>query len=309
MATRNKVPIILFGLLFATCVALPYAWFNTDIGRVSSASGSPYSRVLITLHTNIPGYKFIVEPVSDDVRNILRTTNIVSGTFYRMRIETSKMGIRSNQLDLDQSKSDITLDIVPDRITVFLATWMPSNRESIRVLGHTPDICWTSTGWTPIDLGQPEQVTLRFPRPYFNRYPQRAPSDVGKDSTSHDSSARDHAQSAITFYCPLDLECRAFESPDRANRELTVWCVLAGGVSLTRTSEANRYWVFREDSASALRVRSLYRLWSMTLHRTRVREGKQFVRCSVPVTSDWQISLNWIKAQLPFCVQLERNFF
>ena len=41
-------------------------------------------RIWLEAKTNLPGYTFVPEPVSDAVKETLGTTNIVSGTFYEI---------------------------------------------------------------------------------------------------------------------------------------------------------------------------------------------------------------------------------
>ena len=101
---RRHWPVLAFTLVFASCIVGSWAWFNTDIGRrhlVSRAtsderraldqtpefgnlSGSRPStldsrpRIWLTARTNLAGYTFVPELVSDDGLKTLLATRIRS---------------------------------------------------------------------------------------------------------------------------------------------------------------------------------------------------------------------------------------
>lgn len=80
-----------------------------------------------------------------------------------------------------------------EEIRVFFADWSGSDGKSLSVVQHTPDLCWVKAGWQPVNLGQPEKMAIQF-------------------GTTN-----------------LDFECRAFETPGGAVRQLVVWATLIGG--------------------------------------------------------------------------------
>ena len=79
---RPRWPVLVLALPFLASVLFPYAWFNTDIGRSVLPSFGPSvspPRIWLTARTTIPGYTFVPEPVSDEGKKILETTNILNG--------------------------------------------------------------------------------------------------------------------------------------------------------------------------------------------------------------------------------------
>jgi len=95
---------------FLASVFGSWAWFNTDIGRSGSRPSTLDSGRLpgiwLTARTNIPGYIFIAEPVSESVMKTLGTTNIISGSFY-------KIDVSNQQSAISDPNSMLTSDLRP----------------------------------------------------------------------------------------------------------------------------------------------------------------------------------------------------
>ena len=318
LVSRRNWPVLVFALVFASCILFAYCWFNTDIGRPSPGS-APYAArrasslrftspgIWLTARTNLPGYTFVSEPVSDAVKETLGTTNILSGTFYRTEDGDRKSEIRNQTTRVGDANLVLTSDIRPphsvlrplasDRITVFLATWSAESKKPLLMLGHTPDICWTGAGWKPIDLGQPRQVLIDLPTTEGRSQRSEPASDV-----RHLSSGTDLRPPSSR---PLPFSCRAFESPDRTTRELAVWCTLIDGQPLTDSIPSERASVQVVTSDAHVRMTILDRLLRATRQRLPVRGEKQFVRYSMPMNGDWQMTLEQSKSLVPFHLQSE----
>lgn len=308
-------------LLFTPFVASvfgPWAWFNTIGARPSTLDSGP--RIWLQARTNIPGYTFIPEPVSETVMKTLGTTNILSGTFYRtedgsqrsehrgrkseptsdfqpqtsaasdFRPSTSVPRKHSQVSDLGHPASELR-PLASDRITIFLATWSAESKKPLLMLGHTPDICWTGAGWKPIDLGQPSQVLIELPIPEGRR--QR--SEVGDQSRSLPSVLRPPSSRPVPF------SFRAFEAPDRNRRELAVWCMLVGGQPLGSTAPENGQNT--SHSLRAIRRNMATQFWDATKNRLPVRGAKQFARYSAPILGDLAETLELLTNRAAFQAQ------
>lgn len=113
---------------FLGATGAAWAWFNL------APKQFPVSYHLQPRPT-VPGWTFVPEPVSEQARDILATTNLFNGTYTNSR---------------------------GDRVTVFLGTWDANNPKQMSVVGHTPDVCWVGAGWEPVSGGHPDKVNIRF---------------------------------------------------------------------------------------------------------------------------------------------------
>ena len=301
---RTALPVILSGTLFVVCILFAYCWFNTDIGRSVLPSFGPSvspPRIFLTARTNLAGYTFVSEPVSDSVKETLGTTNIVSGNFYKIAADgnqTTRVGDANLVLTSDiRPPPSVLRPLASDRITVFLATWSAESKKPLLMLGHTPDICWTGAGWKPVELGQPREVLIDLPTTEGRSQRSEPASDV-----RHLSSGTDLRPPSSR---PLPFSCRAFESPDRTTRELAVWCTLIDGQPLTDSIPSERASVQVVTSDAHVRMTILDRLLRATRQRLPVRGEKQFVRYSMPMNGDWQMTLEQCKRFVPLRLQSE----
>ena len=104
---------------------------------------------------------------------------------------------------------------------------------------------------------------------------------------------------------PLPFSCRAFESPDRNTRELAVWCTLIDGQPLAEARTSEQKSVQAVTSDAHVRMTILDRLVRATRQRLPVRGEKQFMRYSMPMNGDWQMTLEQCKRFVPLRLQSE----
>jgi len=314
-------PLTTFALFlpFALSILGAYAWFNTDIGRPASSLRSPASGIWLTARTNLPGYTFIPETVSDSVMKTLGTTNILSGTFYRIGDRRPEYGggcgpetsLRSPASDesasrLPSSASETALDtghsiLDPERVTVFLASWPAGDSRGLTALQHTPDICWGGSGWKPLNLGQPSQISLDIPiaraRLFGDRRPEYADRKGGllnddrfASQPRSPISGSDSPASGLPPPVSITFDFRIFQLPNDPNCEAVAWCALAGGQPLIGTAEWGRESISRDSVVYYFwsRAVQLKQILHAAQNRLPVRQEKQFVRYSVPLESNGQ---------------------
>lgn len=152
-----------------------------------------------------------------------------------------------------------------ERVTVFMGTWDAGNPSQMSVVAHTPDVCWVGVGWAPIS----------------GDYPDKLPLDFGTNS--------------------LRFELRAFATPDRRSKEMTVWCTLVNGQVY---EEPSRFTVDDEATRESRRARALpggrhnalANLKNAISKRIPGSGSKQFVRFSAPVRRDMQASIELLES-------------
>lgn len=284
MEKRSNIPLFVFTLLFASSLLGAWTWFNTDLGRSSSVSslqpGTP--RVWLAAKTNVVGYVFMEDAVSDEVKKILGTTNILSGTFQRIP--------EAGRADVVPS-TDARLDL-PPRITMFVATSRPETKKAMLMLGHTPDICWTSTGWKMVDSHHPKHLKIDLP--------------LDTDTTSFQSPTRiaireprsGEPESAFALrnrsFMTLPFSYHIFESPNHTSHELAIWTALVGGEPLSGRIDPDSSGTVFLARILPTRNGAIHQLCDLTRRRLPVRDIKQFVRYSIPVTGDFTVALQQI---------------
>ena len=106
---RPRSPVFLLALPFLASVLGSWAWFNTDLGRPQARdqkSGVRSDLRHLSSGTDLrppsseqTGYTFVEKPVSDEVKKILGTTNILNGTFHKIGGRSSEIGA-SNQNEI-----------------------------------------------------------------------------------------------------------------------------------------------------------------------------------------------------------------
>jgi hypothetical protein len=232
---RKPWAVLVFFLVFISCIVGSWAWFN--LGQPTRETG-----YRLEARNNVPNYAFKPEPIGEATIEILGTTNLVNGVFTNLSKEV---------------------------VGVFLANWHAGDGQRLAVTQHTPDLCWVGVGWTPENLGQPENIMLSF---------------EGRD---------------------VPFECRAFKAPNSSSDELVVWCTLIGGrvmpeaARFRSTSDVTRlnYLVFRGK-------RFFANAWRELKQRSTTKGDKQFVRCSVTLHGDWSESIKQLQAFIPRWLKL-----
>ena len=163
--------------------------------------------------------------------------------------------------------------------TVFMASWDHTKGEQVLAVDHTPDLCWAHVGWRPLDLGQPKEVHI----------------DFGGVS--------------------LPFECRVFESAGGNRRELVVWCSLLGGrvmpeLDILRLSAQESTGEYNDHAQRSVQVRrrlKLAQFWASITQGVPHRGTRQFVRYSVPVTSDWASAIEQVTEFGPRWLKLRQD--
>lgn len=125
---RTSLPPFLLGATFFLATGAAWCWYNVS-PKQFPVSYRFQARIVV------PGWTFVPEPVSEQARDILATTNLFNGNYTNAR---------------------------GDRVTVFIGTWDANNPQQMAVVGHTPDICWVGAGWEPIAGGHPDKINLQL---------------------------------------------------------------------------------------------------------------------------------------------------
>jgi hypothetical protein len=162
---------------------------------------------------------------------------------------------------------------------VFLASWTGAKGQKISAVEHTPDVCWAHEGLRPVELGQPPQVNLAF---------------EGR---------------------AMPFECRVFESPGGTRRELVVWCSLLGGqvmpeldvLRLSPKDSTDRYSDHGSRSVTVRQRLKIAQFIGLITHRLPAQGSRQFVRFSLPLTTDWRDGLQQIATFGPQWLGLTRT--
>lgn len=342
------IALLALNALFASSIAFASVWFNTDIGRFGTSDSEVRDQmpergrqnlsltsdlrpltsdlsvpIWLSVRTNIAGYTFVPEPASDDVKQALGTEKIVSGTFVR----TAEF-VRTQESEVSRQKSALTSDIrpltsetapLPDRVTVFLASWTARDKPGLTALQHTPDICWVGSGWKPIDTGQPPQLPIPladsmsefriqkpaltsdlrplslgtgFRRPLADSTaPSDRPSELPSIRSSVDpslspSSPRTSEPALVPWFSAQDpialpFTCRAFSSPDGKSVEFAAWCAFVGGRPIAEPISN-----VAEDSDSEIwrayekRKAAFWTFWQVLESRSPASATRQFARVS-----------------------------
>jgi len=158
----------LLTLPFALCILGAYVWFNTDIARPSPSALSSSPRLWLSARTNIPGYTFVPDPVSESVMKTLGTTNILSGTFYRTEVRNQKSAVSDQKSTLTSDFRSPTsgLDQLPSPNSRLL-------KCDFRIFELPKSANREAAAWCALAGGQPLIGTTEW----------------GRDSISRDSAA------------------------------------------------------------------------------------------------------------------------
>lgn len=119
-----NVRIATVSLLLVAALGGPWAWFNL----LPPAAGERFE---LRVARELAGYRFVAEPLSEQVKETLATTNLFNGTFYG-----------------------------PNRVIVFAADWDARDSRQMTVVQHTPDECWVNSGMKVIGGLVPSRVEV-----------------------------------------------------------------------------------------------------------------------------------------------------
>jgi hypothetical protein len=324
---RRPLPVLILFALFLLSVLGAWAWFNvgTNTEAGSTADGQT-PRIWLEARTNLAGYTFKPQSLSEEELQTLATTDIINGAFVpvsQSQIANRKSQILSPQSEISNLNSAITnSDLRPltSEVRVFLATWRANSGKGLTVVHHTPDICWVGAGLKPVDMGQASQIELTFPvsedrgqksaiSDQRSAVSDQKPRPLTSDLRPLTSSSRPPT-SDLRPLVTIPFECRVFQSPDGSHRELVIWCTLIGGRIL---AEGDRFaGFFKQDKlndprshermAAPSRRLAANQLWRAIQDRLPARGVKQFVRCSVSLNGDWQSALEWVRSAALGCV-------
>ena len=158
------------------------------------------------------------------------------------------------------------LDGRSQRVSVFAAYWQPGQGD-INSLGHTPDICWVGTGFRSVRRGEPTRIFI------------------------------------LVGGCRIPFQCRVLQHPKQSTPEITLWAACVDGrwdevpyePQLDMTNDA----VTVQDRLRTLFV-SYKNRWAFFCERIHLKSNlaarKQFVRFSIPLTTEWQPALAELEA-------------
>ncbi len=217
---RGAVPMLVFALLLGGCWMFPLVWYNrSDSGR---------SRLWFRERTVVEGWMFTLVPVAKAAEAVLVADELVNGEFTNGKGES---------------------------VRVFSAKRILEKRNEIGLFVHTPDRCWTETGW---------------------KLEPQAPDSI---------EAQIHSTKMI-------LERRIFNN-GMGGRELVYFGGLVGGQSLPYRLDHNLSVGMRHQmklasdrSGSMLRAsdqRFWRRVWESFWNRRELLGPKQFIRVSTPL--------------------------
>jgi hypothetical protein len=225
-AAKSAAPrfALLTGMLFAIAVgvlwAFPAFWYR--------GAGTEAQFVWLAEQTNVPGWDFKDVPIAKAAEAVLVGDRMANGEFF---------------------SGDATRVI-----HVFSAKRYLQKENEIGLFSHTPDRCWTGTGWE-IELIEPEFVecqihdlAMRFERRLF---------------------VRDAVKELVYFGAIVGGKAL----PYRLDQHL------AANLKKTKKTKG-------DSESTLLRLRSS-RLWGWTwdsfVHRTAFGGPQQFIRISTPV--------------------------
>lgn len=216
----TRVLLVALSLVVIACCSLPYTWYTR------ADTNQPFVWVMEV--TNAPGWKFTSQSVDKSAESILAADALLYGEF----VQADGRAVR-----------------------LFTAKRFEENPNAIGLFVHTPDRCWTESGW------RIEPV-----------YPDFLETDAGG--------------------VRVGIERRLFVHP-QGGRELVYFFGLLGGQALPYRLDHNLGVGQRlrgpgtPDGGTALRASDKVlwrRVWDSFLSRRRLYGPKEFVRLSTSVT-------------------------
>lgn len=203
-------------------------------------------------------------------------TNVVGWTFTDVPVaKSAEAALVADELDNGEFRRD-----EKTVVRVFSAKRFTESGNDIGLFVHTPDRCWTETGWK-MESASPDSL----------------------ETTLHG--------------IPLVLERRVFRSPQGAERELVYFGGLVGGQPLPYRLDHNlsvgmkhALQNAREKTGTGLRAsdeRFWGRVWDSFKARRPLLGAKQFIRISIPLGDvDMVEADKLLKDFLPLWLKRER---
>lgn len=162
-----------------------------------------------------------------------------------------------------------------NRVSVFSADWPRGQGDGGNVFGHTPEICWVGAGFRTVRQGEPSQVFVA----------------VGGRS--------------------IPFQCRILKHPDLPTPEITLWAACIDG----RWDDIEFGAPPHQGDGSAVVVgylqevgRTLSTRWAsvrrLVLHPYPSGARKQFVRFSIPLTTEWPGALAALERFAPLWLEV-----
>lgn len=159
------------------------------------------------------------------------------------------------------------LDQRSQRVSVFAAHWQAGQGDGGTLFGHTPEICWLGHGFRTVRHGEPSQVFI----PMAGRR--------------------------------IPFQCRVLKHPEQPTPEITLWAACIDGrwddipygppPNQTEGEATIRTYLQGVGRTLATRFASVRRIVQNPFASTA---RKQFVRFSIPLTTDWQPALAELEA-------------
>lgn len=153
------------------------------------------------------------------------------------------------------------------RVSVFAAHWQAGQGDGGTLFGHTPEICWLGHGFRTVRHGEPSQVFI----PMAGRR--------------------------------IPFQCRVLKHPEQPTPEITLWAACIDGrwddipygppPNQTEGEATIRTYLQGVGRTLATRLASVRRI---VQNPFASNARKQFVRFSIPLTTDWQPALAELEA-------------
>jgi hypothetical protein len=227
---HHKIRWLLF-FLFLICTLGPSMW-----SMVNSNKLSKNQQIFCFPKRSLDNYKYFPVHLEDAVSESLGTTNLLNGHFF---------------------------DYESNRVSVFVATWLPGEGTIGNIFAHNPEVCWVAAGFQTQHLGEVDILQI---------------TNSGKT---------------------IPFQCRILKSPSMRYPEITIWAICIDGKwdELEFGSPPNMQTEIAtvEDYVKAA-FRSI-KVRAIAVHRllaqpTSMNCHKQIIRISKPLDSTWTDAIN-----------------
>ena len=184
---------------------------------------------------------------------------------YRF-IPVSLGSLVENSLGTTEILNGHYMDARSQRVSVFFGNWPPGQGDFDSV-GHTPEKCWVGTGFQIVPYDGPSQLFIRI---------------GGRQ---------------------IQFQCRVLKHVDLVAPEITMWAACIDGLwdaipyepPLDQIENADA--VLNRSHKILVSYKSCWKLFcDRILFRSNPAARKQFIRFSVPLTTEWQSHLGELAA-------------